>query len=291
MSGKYAILSMDIEDWYHLDYYSRKDSDSSKTMLDGFGNYLELLDKYGVKTTFFVLSELAGQLEEQLRRAHNCGHEIACHGKSHARPLTISTEVFERELFEAKSILSGITGCEVIGYRAPCYSIDNQRYEIVRKTGFKYSSSKMDVPSHPLYGTLDISGYRQIQKGIYEDNGFFEFTLSTKRFMGRHIAVSGGGWIRLFPWKTFMKLLIKSYLKNAEVYTLYIHPFELSENEMPVVEGISPLTKIRATHGLGKVGNRIEELIVMLKEGGFEIITFRDYINIFYSDSNMGEQV
>lgn len=281
MTQKYATLSMDVEDWYHLHYFKDK-ADTAYSMLDGFTNYIELMNKHNIKTTFFVLSELADSIKGELMYAVSCGHEIACHGKTHTRPVDLSIQDFKKKLIEAKVNLEDIIGKEVIGYRAPCYGIDNERYKILQEAGFKYSSSKMDVPGHPLYGKLDLSGFEQPIRGIFTKDGMTEFTLSTQKFCTKHIAVSGGGWIRLLPWDTLMKPLIKSYLKNAESYSLYIHPFELSEKNMPKVPNTRFLTNIRARRGLGKVYGRIEQLIKLLNDNSFTCYTFGEiYMNLF----------
>ncbi len=270
---KYAVMSMDVEDWYHLYYFLGK-ADTSYSMLDGFTNYVDLLNSYNIKTTFFVLSELAQSAKEKIQYAVSCGHEIACHGKTHIRPLDLSPEVFRQEITEAKEVLEEVAGKEVIGYRAPCYGIDDERYKIVQDVGFKYSSSKMNVTGHPLYGEIDLSSFEQKIKGIYTRDEMTEFALSTQKLLGKDIAVSGGGWIRLLPWSTVMKPLLKKYISQAQTYALYIHPFELSRVEMPKVPDSSFLSNIRARRGLGKVENRIKELIEMLKENGFEFDTF-----------------
>ena len=264
---------MDVEDWYHLYYFLGK-ADRTYSMLDGFTNYVELLNSRGIHTTFFVLGELADSMAEQLRYAVSCGHEIACHGKSHIRPLDLSPSEFEAQLTDAKKKLEDVIGKEVIGYRAPCYGIDNERYEIVKKAGFRYSSSKMDVPGHPLYGELDLSDFDQPIQGIYTKDGMTEFSLSTQPLLGEHIAVSGGGWIRMLPWQPMMKPLIEKYLKTAESYTLYIHPFELSHKPMPKVAGAGLLSNMRAHRGLGKVEDRLEQLIAMLQAQDFTFDTF-----------------
>lgn len=270
---KYAILSMDVEEWYHLDYFKDCSLDKKISMLDGFTNYVDQLNKHNIKTTFFVVSELAEFAREQLLYASSCGHEIACHGKTHTRPLTMDPKAFEAEIREAKQTLEDLIGKEVIGYRAPCYSIDNERYDIIRGLGFKYSSSWMDIPNHPLYGKLDLSDYKEVKQGFFEKDGFVEFSLSTKKFLGKHLAVSGGGWIRLFPW-WFMKPLISAYLKDAETYTLYIHPFELSDRDMPKVKEAGAFTHIRSHRGLHKVAPKVDTLIDMLENNGFELMTF-----------------
>jgi|GEM_PF-266894 len=274
MNGsKYAVMSMDIEDWYHLNYFLGK-ATTEFSMLDGFGNYVDLLNNHEIKTTFFVLSELADQLREELKYAVSCGHEIACHGKTHVRPLDMEVDAFKAEITEAKAVLEDLIGKEVLGYRAPCYGIDDAGYAAVKEVGFKYSSSRMDVPNHPLYGEIDLSSFEQPIKGVYYKDGFAEFSLSTQPVLGKHIAVSGGGWIRILPWSTLMKPLIKKYLETAQSYSLYIHPFELSKREMPEVADTGLLTNVRARRGLGKVDKRVEELIALLESNKFEFRTF-----------------
>ena len=276
--SKHAVLSMDIEDWYHLYYFQGK-ADTNYSMIDGFENYVELLNKYEIKTTFFVLSELKDKISEQLKYAVSCGHEIACHGKRHIRPLDLSIGDFEKELTEAKDELEKIVKTEVSGYRAPCYGINNEHYAIIEKVGFKYSSSMMNIKAHPLYGNLNLDEFSQCSDCVYAKGDIVEFPLSTKKFLTKNITVSGGGWIRLLPWKCFMKPLIQAYLKESNDYYLYIHPFELSEKQMPRVDGTGFLTNIRARKGLHKVENKIEQLILELKNNNFEFVRFIDCYN------------
>ena len=77
------------------------------------------------------------------------------------------------------------------------------------------------------------------------------------------------------------------YLKNAEVFVLYIHPFELSNEKMPRVEGSSFLTNVRARKGLGKVTGKIEQLVSILMENGFEIKTFSAILGDIESRDNI----
>jgi len=278
LKRKYAVLSMDIEDWYHLDYFSGKETDKAYSMLDGVVNYIELLGKYDIKTTFFTLSELADSAREIILYAAEQGHEIACHGKDHVRPVLKDVDVFRREIVEAKETLSNLIGKEVVGYRAPCYSIDRERYDVVMAAGFKYSSSKISFNQHPLYRELDLSDFEQQVPGFYCKNGFYEFELSTQPFLGKNIPVSGGGYIRILPW-IFMKPMISSYLNNAKLYVLYIHPFELSRREMPRVSGVSFLTDVRARKGLRQVKVKIDELIITLNSNGFVCDSFANTID------------
>ena len=55
---KYAILSMDVEDWYHLDYFINKNFDRSYSLLDGLDRYVELLHDFQIPSSFFILSSM-----------------------------------------------------------------------------------------------------------------------------------------------------------------------------------------------------------------------------------------
>lgn len=268
---------MDVEDWYHLDYLQGKNIDKTQTMLDGFLNYIEILNAHNLKTTFFVLSELSEIAKEYILYADRCGHEIACHGKSHMRPLEMDVDVFRSELVDAKDALSNLIGKEVIGYRAPCYSINKERYAVLQEIGFQYSSSKIDV-FHPLYGNPGINKSDEIIPFVYSMNGFKEFALNTEKFLGIDIAISGGGWVRIFPWHCFMKPLLKKHLTKIDIYTFYTHPFELSKARMPQMKDVSLITKIRAKKGRGSVETKIEQVISMLEKQDFHIMPFRELI-------------
>ena len=276
---KYAVLSMDVEDWYHLEYFKNKQTDKHISMLDGFTNYINLLNRYEIQTTFFILSELVGTLKEQILFASNTGHEIACHGKVHTRPLDMGVMEFEKSIHEAKDDLSKLINKSIIGYRAPCYCIDNERYEAVKRVGFRYSSSLISIGWHPLYGKIDLSDFSKIKHNIYRNDKFYEFELPIIKLLHKEIAISGGGWVRLFPWSVFMKPLIKNYLEKADIYILYIHPFELSNVQMPQVLETTFTTNIRARKGLHKVAYKIEQLIELLIENRFTITSFANIVS------------
>lgn len=286
--NKVAVLSMDVEDWYHLYYFLGK-ADNSYSMIDGFENYMELMNKHNIKTTFFVLSELADDIKQQLRYAVSCGHEIACHGKRHIRPIDMSCDEFRMEITDAKHKLEDIIGKEIKGYRAPCYGIDNERYKIIKDVGFIYSSSKMNVKGHPLYGDLNLDEFNKVNDGIYTKNGMTEFALSTQKFIGKDIAVSGGGWIRLLPWQMFIKPLLNKYIMNSNTYFLYIHPFELSKREMPTVNNTGLLANLRARMGRNNVEKKIECIINMLQSNNYSFTTFENcYLNNITTNSDIG---
>jgi peptidoglycan/xylan/chitin deacetylase (PgdA/CDA1 family) len=272
--NRYAILSMDIEDWIHVDYLNRKACDISYSMLDGLDRYIEVIDKMKVPSSFFCLGELAEVLQERLCEIHRRGWEIGSHTYSHRRPLTLSLQEVEEELRRSKIALEQAFVGQVEGFRAPCFSFDRERLEILPKLGYLYDSSLMQFELNSRYGSVSMDGFLQISKNIFERNGFFEFQMSTQRFLRQDFPVSGGGYIRMFPW-ILMKSLLNRFVINNELYTLYIHPYELSDRHSPPFPtGTSFLEKTRFSLGRKSVVKKITNLISVLRDAGYQFTTF-----------------
>ena len=274
--NRYAVLSMDVEDWYHLDYFSDLAPERVPSLLDGLDVYLSLLDRHSIRTTFFVLSELAEQLGGTLRAMAAAGHEIASHGVAHTRPLKMTVEAFADDLRQSKAMLENVVQRPVEGFRAPCFSMDQTRLEEVRKAGYTYDSSRIDFTGHPLYGSLDVDDFRADTPGHFVQQGFHEFEVSTLPVLGKRLPVSGGGYLRIAPW-AIMRPLIQTYLQSSQLYVLYIHPFELSPRPLPSAAAKLSFPQ-RLRFGLGRAGvaSKLEKLVRLLKDDGFSFVTFRD---------------
>ena len=94
--------------------------------------------------------------------------------------------------------------------------------------------------------------------------------------MGKRIPISGGGYLRLFPW-ILMKTLITQYLKKNDLYVFYIHPFELSNLDLPSIpRSASTLTKLRFSHGRKRVLDKITKLVNLLRSKGYSFTTFSE---------------
>jgi polysaccharide deacetylase family protein (PEP-CTERM system associated) len=273
---RYAVFSMDIEDWYHLDYFSGKPVEKSYSLLDGLEQYAAIVEKHHIPSTFFTLSEIAPNIASQLRSLLDAGHEIACHGKNHERPLTKRVDVFATEIRQAKAVLEDIIGNTVEGYRAPCFSIDRDRLNALMDIGMCYDSSKIAFRDHPLYGDMDVTDFTKVMQDVYIKEKFVEFELSTLRLANRKFPVSGGAYLRILPW-ALMNRIVKQYLSHAELYILYIHPFELSRKALPPLpDGTGFLKTLRFTTGRSSVAAKLEKLIILLRNAGFEFITFKN---------------
>lgn len=273
---KYAILSMDIEDWYNLDYFIDKSINPSQTMIDGLDTYRDILAHHQIPSSYFVLGELINPLSKSLKQLAEEGADIGVHGWSHMRPLLMDPIEFKENLIQAKNLLEDLIQKPALGYRAPCFSLDQTRLDVVRSVGFSYDSSRILSKGHPLYGSLDLEGFSEQIPNVFRSDDFFEFQLSTLSIGRFNIPISGGGYIRIFPW-FLMDKLIKHFLRHNQVYVLYIHPFELSRKDPPKLpKDISIFTRARFTLGLGGVEHKLHRLVQLLKAEKYEFITFAD---------------
>lgn len=275
---KYAVLSMDVEDWYHLDYFEKEECDQSQSTLDGLDVYLDILDQYNIKTTFFIVGELVEMLKDKIKLIQNKGHEICLHSYAHTRPLNLSLEEFKNDTITGINTFKEITNIEVKGYRAPCFSLDRDRLEILRELGFNFDSSKIKFDAHDLYGRIDLNDFNDLKSNIYKQNDFYEFEASTVEVLGKNLPVSGGGYLRIFPW-VMTKTLLKKYFKKNKHYFFYIHPFEFSRNyDINVPMDTDFKTKIRFNKGRKSVENKMHKLIKLLKQNNYEFVTFNQIL-------------
>lgn len=273
---KRAVISIDVEDWYHLDYFKDIKLDKSQSVLkEGIGKFLNILKNHDIKSTFFIVGELISENLKLFNDILDDGHEIAGHSYTHTRPLSQSLDDFKNDLLMLKSDLKNKFNINNPGYRAPCFSMDNARLEILTKFNYAYDSSKINTRFHPLYGNIKLDGYKKIQDNIYKKNNMIEFELPTIKFLGKKMPISGGGYLRILPW-FFFKFLLKKYLKKSDSYFFFIHPFELTNKKIILPKNTSFLSKLRFEIGRSKASKRFKNLIKILKEENFEFVTFSD---------------
>lgn len=268
---KYAVITMDVEDWYHT-YFPDYDVDRSQTLLDGLDVALDIMDGKGIKGSFFVVGELVEQLQDKLCTMDKSGHDIACHSWEHRRPLSMADEEFEQQLQGAKGALEEALGHTVTGYRAPSFGIDDERLELVRQMGFAYDSSKLKPQLSKKYGELRLEGYKEVAPCIHKKSGFTEFEVSTQR-IGPLNMLLGGGYIRMLPWP-FMRWMTQRYLNTGKPYVMYIHPIDLSPKPIPKVEGITFDKYLRTHLGRKHMVWRFQKVIEMLEKSGYTFVTF-----------------
>ena len=109
---------------------------------------LDLLDKYDIKSSFYVPGFVAETHQALIKEIFDRGHEIGHHGYMHEAPATMSNDEEEDVLKKGIDILSNITGESPAGYRSPGWELSSVSLELLSKYKFKYDSSMMgdDAP-------------------------------------------------------------------------------------------------------------------------------------------------
>ena len=275
---KYAVISMDVEDWYHS-HFAEQEVDRSISMMDGLDIVLDIMKQYNIHGSFFVIGELVDMLKDKLRKMDMDGHDVSCHGNIHRRPVSLSVEEFEQQLLEGKCALENALGHSIPGYRAPYFALDDERLEIVERCGFHYDSSKLKPQKSAKYGAMLLPGFQEIKPCIHKKKGFYEFEVSTQP-LGSLNMLLGGGYIRMLPW-LFMKYMTQKYLNTGKPYVMYIHPIDLSPKPFPKVKGMG-LNKYLRTHiGRGRPMQwRLRKVIELLQKNGYEFVTFEQLQNM-----------
>ncbi len=119
--------------------------------------YIELLNKYNLKCTFNINSELLNKNgclirdgkrichykvhKEDVREFYQ-GHEIAVHTLTHPNLTTLDEAEIIRQVEQDRKNLSALAGYEVVGMAYPCGGVNNDERvaQIIKEnTGVKYS--------------------------------------------------------------------------------------------------------------------------------------------------------
>lgn len=104
---------------------------------------LDVLDRRGVRATFFIPGRVAERHPHRVREIVERGHEIAHHGYTHTSPTKLTPQEEEDELVKGREVLESF-GAEVRGYRSPSWDFSEGTLELLERHGFAYSSNLMD---------------------------------------------------------------------------------------------------------------------------------------------------
>jgi peptidoglycan/xylan/chitin deacetylase (PgdA/CDA1 family) len=109
----------------------------------GVPRILGLLEKYGVKATFFVPAVTALIHPDEQRRIVAAGHEIGVHGWIHELNSALPYEAERDLVVRSIETLENITGIRPVGMRTPSWDFSPHTLRIEKELGFAYDSSLM----------------------------------------------------------------------------------------------------------------------------------------------------
>ncbi len=276
-----SIMSVDVEDWFQVEnlksaipresWNDREYRVEANTEL-----LLDIFAETDTRATFFCLGWVAERSPALIRRIQSAGHEIASHGYGHYLIYDQTPEAFREDVVRAKDILEGITGTEVLGYRAPSFSITPWALDILAETGHRYDSSHFPVSGHDRYGALTAEdGTAAADSGVTDNvsgaggsvtsgesvsgaAGIAEIPIATLTVGRRELPWGGGGYFRLIPSPLFAAGFRKA-IERGTGQIFYLHPWEVDPGQ-PRVENIRRSYRFRHYVNLHRTASRLRRL-------------------------------
>lgn len=222
------FLTLDIEEWYHVNYQGvdvraeRAKPSNLEALVD---RLIELCAGSDIRTTCFVLGEVARQKPAVVRKLEAAGHEIASHGFGHDSVCAMTPDQFRTDVQVTSDALEQITGTKVLGYRAPSFSVHRETlpwyYEVLESLGIRYSSSVFPGKTF-LYGLPEFpkEPHYPVVRGVTQR--VLELPLPVVRMPG----VDLGLYPRLWPaWWLRRKIRLENRAGRPAI--LYLHPREI----------------------------------------------------------------
>lgn len=250
------MLSVDLDEWFH----SRRWIDGTQTRAladtsalvsraaDASGPappgdlvaptqaLLDLYDRHQVRTTFFILGEVAERYPSLVREIARRGHEIGSHGFVHVDMTVLGPETFAAHLARSVDVLTALTGQRPAGYRAPNLVYAPWATRVLEAQGFVYDASVAvsrpiggkyrgwtHAPHHPYHPSYDAIGERG-------DATLIEIPLPC--VPGLRLAAGSGILTRTFGLSWSLIALRRTIRTGDTSY--YFHPWEVAPRP-PVV--------------------------------------------------------
>lgn len=98
---------------------------------------IDILGRYGVKATFFVVGEWVDKYPESVQALHQAGHEIMSHSDDHAHFNSLSVEEITQNLNACNDKIEAVTGVRPTLFRCPYGEYDDHVINAVRALGME----------------------------------------------------------------------------------------------------------------------------------------------------------
>ena len=255
-------LTIDVEDYFHVsafapvierDHWERMECRIERNV----ERILELLEAHAAHATFFTLGWVAERYPQLVRRIAEHGHEVASHGFGHERASEQSPQAFLADIRLAKAILEDVAGAEVVGYRAPSFSIGPANawaQDAIAEAGYRYSSSIYPI-KHDHYGVPDADRFAHEARP-----GLMEIPIATIRLAGRNWPAGGGGYFRLLPYRVSRWSIARINAIERQPAMFYFHPWEI-DAEQPRIAGAPAKSRFRHYVNLQRMAPRLARLL------------------------------
>lgn len=272
-----VAFSVDVEDYFQVQAFegtvSRDTWDRWESRVArNTDRLLEILERAGARATFFVLGWVAEKHPGVVRAIADAGHEVASHGWAHRLVYSQAADEFDEETRRSIAAIEAAAPVRVDGYRAASFSIVRRSLwalDRLAALGFRYDSSIFPI-RHDRYGIADFPRAPAVYRTDGPRGDFVVFPMSTARWLGRNLPLTGGGYLRLLPYAA-VRWGLRRIVAEGLPAMVYIHPWEIDPEQPRVPAG--RLTRWRHTTNLDKTEEKVRRLL-----GEFEVTTVEDAI-------------
>jgi polysaccharide deacetylase family protein (PEP-CTERM system associated) len=257
-------MSVDVEDYFHVSVFDgivprTQWAQMESRVCANTTRLLDLFAEFNVRSTFFVLGWVAERYPELVKTIADRGHEIASHGYAHRLIYDQTPAAFREDVRKAKRLLEDASGCAVLGYRAPSYSITPRSLwalDILIEEGYGYDSSIFPI-RHDRYG-IPVSPRDPFP--IERDGGtLMEVPGSTVRVGPLNLPIAGGGYFRLLPYQWTRWGIARLNTVEQQAAVFYIHPWEIDPEQPRLHAGW--LGRLRHYRNLDQTEARLRALL------------------------------
>ena len=98
---------------------------------------IDILGKYNLKATFFVVGAWVDKYPESVKALHDAGHEVMSHSNSHAHFNSLSTDEIIADLNTCNDKIEAVTGVRPTLFRCPYGEYDDHVINAVRSLGIE----------------------------------------------------------------------------------------------------------------------------------------------------------
>ena len=98
---------------------------------------IEILAKYNVKTTFFVVGDWVDKYPESVKALHDAGHEVMRHSTHHDHYNSLTSSQIVADIQESCDKIEAVTGCSPTLIRCPYGEYDDHVISAVRSLGME----------------------------------------------------------------------------------------------------------------------------------------------------------
>ncbi|MBY0276185.1 DUF3473 domain-containing protein [Candidatus Binatia bacterium] len=225
-------FSVDVEDWFQVSDFEAQvrfeewDRYESRVVANT-RRVLSLLDEFGVKGTFFILTWNAERHPELVEDIASRGHEVATHGYAHRLVYEQGRDLYRQDLERSQEILERLTGKRARGYRAPSFSVTAKSMwalDVMLECGIEYDSSIFPVQDS-LYGVPGALRFPFVIHSLGARQ-LVEFPMTTTRVGKRNLPLGGGAYLRVLPYP-YMRWGMRRVNKEGQSAIVYLHPWEI----------------------------------------------------------------